>query len=95
VKDIIKRKIANISRTRALHALKKSQKCYICLEAGGGGGHHLTDCVMNKVKMNCRTRMVSKFKTNASFLCDTTSVATVVHKKYSLHRSPDVFLTIY
>jgi len=55
----------------------------------------LTDCLMNKVKMNCRTRMVSKFKTNASFLCDTTSVATVVHKKYSLHRSPDVFLTIY
>jgi hypothetical protein len=39
--------------------------------------------------------MVSEFETNASFLCDTTTVATALHKMYSLHRSPDVSLTIY
>jgi hypothetical protein len=50
---------------------------------------------MNKVRLNCRKRMVSEFETNASFLCDTTSVATAVHIKYSLHRPPDVSLKTY
>ena len=45
---------------------------------------------MNKVRLKCGIRMVSEFEINASILCDNTSVATAMHKKYCLHSSPHV-----